>query len=98
MGGFVGRPGMLKSPAMQEALKPLHRLEVEAVKNNEKVLKRKPVATTNHGAPATLFVRVSLADPLALSRCSGNFRGENNCVTTALCSADEIAVWRANEQ
>ena len=27
--------GMLKSPAMQEALKPLHRLEVEAVKNNE---------------------------------------------------------------
>lgn len=34
-GGFIGRPGMLKSPAMQEALKPLHRREVEAVKNNE---------------------------------------------------------------
>jgi putative DNA primase/helicase len=34
-GGFIGRPGMLKSPAMQEALKPLHRLEVEAAKQNE---------------------------------------------------------------
>jgi putative DNA primase/helicase len=34
-GGFIGRPGMLKSPAMQEALKPLHRLEVEAEKENE---------------------------------------------------------------
>ncbi|HWW33798.1 MAG TPA: DUF3987 domain-containing protein, partial [Xanthobacteraceae bacterium] len=31
-GGFIGRPGMLKSPAMQEALKPLHRLEAEAAK------------------------------------------------------------------
>jgi Protein of unknown function (DUF3987) len=26
---------MLKSPAMQEALKPLHRLEAEAAKENE---------------------------------------------------------------
>jgi putative DNA primase/helicase len=34
-GGFIGRPGMLKSPAMQEALKPLHRLEAEAEKENE---------------------------------------------------------------
>jgi putative DNA primase/helicase len=34
-GGFIGRPGMLKSPAMQEALKPLHRLEAEAAKENE---------------------------------------------------------------
>jgi Protein of unknown function (DUF3987) len=34
-GGFIGRPGMLKSPAMQEALKPLHRLETEAAKENE---------------------------------------------------------------
>src|SRR5262245_31296377 len=31
-GGFVGKPGMLKSPAMMEALKPLHRLEAEAAK------------------------------------------------------------------
>jgi Protein of unknown function (DUF3987) len=34
-GGFIGRPGMLKSPAMQEALRPLHRLEAEAAKENE---------------------------------------------------------------
>ena len=37
-GGFIGRPGMLKSPAMQEALKPLHRLEAEAAKQNEVAL------------------------------------------------------------
>ena len=34
-GMFIGRPGMLKSPAMGEALKPIHRLEVEAAKENE---------------------------------------------------------------
>ena len=37
-GAFIGRPGMLKSPAMGEALKPLHYLEVEAVKKNEAAL------------------------------------------------------------
>jgi hypothetical protein len=31
-GCFVGKPGMLKSPAMMEALKPLHHLEAEAAK------------------------------------------------------------------
>src|SRR5262249_17356488 len=31
-GCIVGRPGMLKSPAMMEALKPLHHLEIEAAK------------------------------------------------------------------
>jgi Protein of unknown function (DUF3987) len=34
-GCIVGRPGTMKSPAMDEALKPLHRLEVEARKSNE---------------------------------------------------------------
>jgi hypothetical protein len=34
-GMFIGRPGMLKSPAMMEALKPLHFLEAEAAKENE---------------------------------------------------------------
>jgi hypothetical protein len=29
---FIGQPGMLKSPAMMEALKPLHHLEAEAAK------------------------------------------------------------------
>jgi hypothetical protein len=34
-GCFIGRPGMLKSPAMGEALKPIHHLEAEAAKENE---------------------------------------------------------------
>jgi hypothetical protein len=34
-GAFIGRPGLLKSPAMQAALKPIHRLEAEAVKGNQ---------------------------------------------------------------
>jgi hypothetical protein len=34
-GAFIGRPGMLKSPAMAEAIKPIHRLEAEAAKDNE---------------------------------------------------------------
>jgi hypothetical protein len=34
-GGFIGRPGMMKSPAMGEALKPIHHLEAEAAKDNE---------------------------------------------------------------
>ncbi len=34
-GMFVGRPGWLKSPAMGEALKPLHHLEAQAIKKNE---------------------------------------------------------------
>jgi hypothetical protein len=38
-GALVGRPGTLKSPAMQEALKPIRRLEVDAGKLNEASLK-----------------------------------------------------------
>ena len=34
-GCFIGRPGMLKSPAMNEALRHIHRLEAEAAKENE---------------------------------------------------------------
>src|SRR6202022_3413419 len=37
-GAFIGRPGMLKSPAMTEALKPIHRLEAEAAKEHEVAL------------------------------------------------------------
>jgi Protein of unknown function (DUF3987) len=32
---IIGRPGLLKSPAMAEAMKPLHRMEAEARKANE---------------------------------------------------------------
>src|SRR5262249_55199888 len=38
-GCIIGRPGVLKSPAMAEALKPLNRLEAEARKENEAALK-----------------------------------------------------------
>jgi len=34
-GAFIGRPGLLKSPAMNEALRPLHRLEAEAAKKTK---------------------------------------------------------------
>src|SRR5262249_56368984 len=34
-GAFSGRPGMLKPPAMGEALRPIHHLEAEAAKENE---------------------------------------------------------------
>ena len=34
-GCFIGRPGMLKSPAMNEALRPIHHLEAESAKENE---------------------------------------------------------------
>src|SRR5262245_11858902 len=37
-GGFVGKPGLLKSPAMMEALKPLHHLEAEAAKAHARAL------------------------------------------------------------
>ena len=37
-GCIVGQPGMLKSPAMNEALKPLNKLEAEARKENEEAL------------------------------------------------------------
>src|SRR5215467_8878700 len=35
-GMIIGRPGLMKSPAMEQALKPLHRLEIEAREKDEK--------------------------------------------------------------
>jgi putative DNA primase/helicase len=58
-GAFIGRPGMLKSPAMQEALKPIHRLEAEAAKDNE-------VAWQAYQASLDIYkVRRQVADQLA---------------------------------
>ena len=37
-GAFIGKPGLLKSPAMMEALKPLHYLEAEAAKAHAQAL------------------------------------------------------------
>jgi hypothetical protein len=58
-GLFIGRPGMLKSPAMMEALKPIHRLEAEAAKDNE-------VAWLAYAAAMDIFkVKKQVADQLA---------------------------------
>ena len=56
-GAFIGRPGMLKSPAMGEALKPIHRLEAEAAKANE----------TAHQAYATGLEAFKLRKAVAIS-------------------------------
>jgi hypothetical protein len=45
---LVGRPGMLKSPAMSEALKPLHRLEADARKSNDEARKDHAAALEAH--------------------------------------------------
>jgi uncharacterized protein DUF3987 len=37
-GAFIGKPGLLKSPAMMEALKPLYHLEAEATKAHAQAL------------------------------------------------------------
>jgi putative DNA primase/helicase len=58
-GAFIGRPGMLKTPAMREALKPIHRLEAEAAKDNE-------VGWQAYAAAINIFkVRKQVADQLA---------------------------------
>jgi len=44
-GCIVGRPGLMKSPAMSEALKPLHRLEADARKENEAAAKDFAIAS-----------------------------------------------------
>ena len=54
-GCIVGRPGMMKSPAMAEALKPLHRLEKTAREAHA-------MAETVHARDLELFTRKSDAD------------------------------------
>lgn len=47
-GCVVGRPGAMKSPAMAEALKPLHRLESAARKKNEAAMRDYALAVEVH--------------------------------------------------
>jgi hypothetical protein len=47
-GVVIGRPGMLKSPAMNAALKPLHRLEAQAAKDNEVALEAYRAGLDHH--------------------------------------------------
>lgn len=39
-GGIVGRPGIMKSPALSEVMKPLHRLDAKAREEHDAELKR----------------------------------------------------------
>ena len=47
-GMFIGRPGLLKSPAMSEALKPIHYLEAEVIKNNDTARKAYEIAIDDY--------------------------------------------------
>ncbi len=44
-GGIVGRPGIMKSPALTEAMKPLSRLEHEAQQENESAKQQQEIET-----------------------------------------------------
>src|SRR5215470_321624 len=44
-GGIVGRPGIMKSPALTEAIKPILRLEHEAQRENESAKQRDEIET-----------------------------------------------------
>jgi len=63
-GGVIGRPGVLKTPAMQEPLKPLKRLEIEAKKEFQKELKEyeaKRMVAEACEANAAKAIRAALA-------------------------------------
>jgi Protein of unknown function (DUF3987) len=52
-GCIVGRPGMMKSPALGEALKPLYRLEAEARRSNDEARKAYAASLEAHKAART---------------------------------------------
>jgi Protein of unknown function (DUF3987) len=71
-GAFIGPPGMLKSPAMNEALRPIHRLEAEAVRNNE-------IAEQAYAAGLDAFrLRKQVATALAKEELKKTLKGENH--------------------
>jgi uncharacterized protein DUF3987 len=71
-GAFIGPPGMLKSPAMNEALRPLHRLEAEAVRNNE-------IAQQAYAAGLDAYrLRKQVATALAKEELKKALKGENH--------------------
>ena len=71
-GAFIGPPGMLKSPAMNEALRPLHRLEAEAVRNNE-------IAQQAYAAGLDAYrLRKQVATALAKEALKKALKGENH--------------------
>jgi hypothetical protein len=71
-GAFIGPPGMLKSPAMNEALRPIHRLEADAVRNNE-------IAQQAYAAGLDAFrLRKQVATALAKEELKKMLKGENH--------------------
>jgi hypothetical protein len=71
-GAFIGPPGMLKSPAMNEALRPIHRLEAEAVRNNE-------IAQQAYAAGLDAFrLRKRVATALAKEELQKTVKGDNH--------------------
>jgi hypothetical protein len=71
-GAFIGSPGMLKSPAMNEALRPLHRLEAEAIRNHE-------IAKQAYAAGLDAFrLRRQVATALAKEQLKRTLKGENH--------------------
>ena len=71
-GAFIGPPGMLKSPAMNEALRPIHRLEAEAVRNNE-------IAQQAYAAGLDAFrLRKQVATALAKEELKKTLKGDDH--------------------
>ena len=71
-GAFIGPPGMLKSPAMNEALRPIHRLEAEAVRNNE-------IAQQAYSAGLDAFrLRKQVAAALAKEELKKTIKGDTH--------------------
>ena len=70
-GVIIGRPGAMKSPAMQEALKPLSRIEATARADNEQALKDFEAAKELHQlklADIRERTRKQLKDGASISR------------------------------
>lgn len=69
-GCIVGRPGAMKSPAMSEAMKPLHRLEAEARKANEMAEKAYAILAEVH--------KLDMADAVKAARKASKGGGAAN--------------------
>lgn len=71
-GAFIGPPGMLKSPAMNEALRPIHRLEAEAARSTE-------IARQAYAAGLDAFrLRKQVAIALARAKLKKTLQGEKH--------------------
>jgi hypothetical protein len=72
-GAFIGRPGMLKSPTMNEALRPLYHLEHEAAEAND--LARQTYAADLEAYKIRQQVRISQAKDALRKDPSGSVDG-----------------------